>query len=65
MKLLEVTPLQFEDQALYLVEGTLSELQIARTTVNLLEQIDRNIKANSAVTSSSRSSALECHLGRP
>jgi len=35
----EANPLHFEDQALYLIEGTLSELQIARTTINLLEQI--------------------------
>ncbi len=46
----EAAPLQFEDQALYLIEGTLSELQVARTTVNLLEQIDRNIRANSLVS---------------
>ena len=45
----EANPLQFEDQALYLVEGTLSELQIAPTTINLLEKIDGNIKAKSAV----------------
>ena len=43
----EASPLQFEDQALYLIEGTLSELQIASTTVNLLEQIDRNVKTKS------------------
>jgi len=45
----EANPLQFEDQALYLVEGTLSELQIAPTTVNLLEKIDGNIKTKSTV----------------
>jgi hypothetical protein len=45
----EASPLQYEDQGLYLIEGTLSELQIARTTVNLLEQIDRNVKAKSVV----------------
>jgi len=45
----ETSPLRFEDQALYLIEGTLSELQIARTTVNLLEQIDSNVKAKNVV----------------
>ena len=47
MSYTEANPLQFEDQALYLVEGTLSELQVAPTTVNLLEKIDGNIKAKS------------------
>ncbi|MEO8154052.1 MAG: putative type VI secretion system effector [Rhizobacter sp.] len=47
----EISPLQFEDQALYLIEGTLSELQTARTTINLLEKIDSNIKAKSMVAS--------------
>ncbi|WP_426344562.1 putative type VI secretion system effector [Pseudoduganella sp. R-32] len=32
-------------ETLFLVEGTLSELQIARTTVNLLAQIEENIQA--------------------
>ena len=45
----EANPLKFEEQEMYLVEGTLSELQIARTTINLLEQIDGNVKAKSMV----------------
>ena len=47
---IEASPLQFKDQALYLVEGTLSELQVARTTVNLLEQIDSGNQAKSLVS---------------
>ncbi|WP_426337300.1 putative type VI secretion system effector [Pseudoduganella sp. R-31] len=35
----------YEGETLFLVEGTLSELQIARTTVNLLAQIEENIQA--------------------
>jgi hypothetical protein len=46
----ESNPLSLGDQAIYLVEGTLTELQTARTTVNLLEQIDRNVKSKSIVT---------------
>lgn len=46
----EANPLHFDDQALYLVEGVLSDLQIARTTVNLLEQIDSNVRAKSVAT---------------
>jgi len=35
----------YSGETLFLVEGTLSELQIARTTVNLLAQIEKNIQA--------------------
>jgi hypothetical protein len=41
----EASPLYFGGEALFLVEGTLSELHIARTTVDLLKQIDSNTKA--------------------
>ncbi len=41
----ESNPLEFENEALYLVEGTLAELQIARTTVNLLEKLEGNLQA--------------------
>ncbi|WP_426344564.1 putative type VI secretion system effector [Pseudoduganella sp. R-32] len=37
-------------ETLFLVEGTLSELQIARTTVNLLAQIEKNIQAKNLVS---------------
>jgi hypothetical protein len=39
----------YKGEHLFLVEGTLGELQIAQTTVNLLEQIDKHIKAKSVV----------------
>lgn len=40
----------FNGEDLFLVEGTLSELQVARTTVNLLEQIEKNIQRKSLAT---------------
>jgi hypothetical protein len=46
----EANPLKFEDEALYLIEGILAELQIARTTVNLLEKIESNVQAKSMVS---------------
>lgn len=39
-----------DGENLFLVEGTLSELQIARTTVNLLAQIEKNIQAKNLVS---------------
>jgi hypothetical protein len=45
----EADPLLFEGQALYLAEGTLSEVQVARTSVNLLERLDGQVKARSLV----------------
>lgn len=34
-----------DDGEMFVVEGTLKELQIARTTQNLLEQIETNVRA--------------------
>lgn len=49
MNYTEESPLQFADEELFLIEGTLSGLQIASTTVNLLEKIEGNVKAKSMV----------------
>jgi hypothetical protein len=43
----ETNPLPFGDQSLYLAEGTLTELCLARTTVDLLGQIDNYVKSTS------------------
>jgi hypothetical protein len=46
---LEANPLVFGTEALYLVEGVLSDIEIAKTTVNLLEKIDNHVGAKSLV----------------
>ena len=44
-------PLQCEgSESLFWVEGKLSELQVSRTTVNLLAQVEKNIQTKSLVT---------------
>jgi hypothetical protein len=43
-------PLRHEGEGLFLVQGTLSELHVARTSVNLLEQIDANVRSKSTAT---------------
>ena len=43
-------PLVIGRESLYLTEGTLSELQVARTTINLLNQIDRHTEAKSVAS---------------
>jgi hypothetical protein len=49
-KYTEQTPLSFQGEGLYLAEGVLTQLQIARTTVDLLGKIERNLHAKSIVS---------------
>lgn len=46
----QTTMISHEGEQLFLVEGTLDQLQIARTTVNLLAQIEKNIEAKNLVS---------------
>jgi hypothetical protein len=44
------TPVIFENETLYLIEGTFTALQTSRTRVNLLEKIQQNSKAKNLAT---------------
>lgn len=43
-------PLTFAEEQFYLTEGTLTELQVSPTKVNLLEQIDQHVKSRSLIS---------------
>ena len=45
-----MTTLVFEGKELFLIEGVLSEVQHARTTVNLLEQIEKHVAPKSLIS---------------
>jgi hypothetical protein len=46
----QLTTLRFDGEELFLVEGTLTELQTARTSVNLLAQIEQRLQAKNLAT---------------